>query len=477
MVHPEVVDGSDPKAVQDTRVLIDCLHELAKGADRPVRDCTKYPDVVWLGELPDGMLRSDAASGHRLLVAEHRPAAQAPELPPLLRGRVSAAVAAEPALQVPPLVEPAGQSGAANVASPEEGQVPDDGPAEITSGSQRDTPEIAAAYQTWAGRWQRWAQRELAERPYRQQYQRLYRMAKQIQRDGETFEAVLAVGLVQIGAVRARARVRRHVLTAPVTVVVDPVSVDITVALVPGESCRLEDTDFLSESDGYTSEFIAAVRAEVDDSSFQVLSGRGLQAVQTWSERAFGLERAMPFNAGTDHPDLTQDAGARSVRWAPALIVREHGRRSVVGFYESIARQLKRPGARSPLGLGQLLYGLERPQRMAWGSRGRPVPPALGKDPLFPNVVNAAQRDVLDRLQQDTSVVVQGPPGTGKTHTISNLVAALLAEGKRVLVTSAKGQALTVLRDQLPPKMRSLCVLQRSAWEGGEADLRHSLGR
>ena len=467
MVHPAVVDGSDPKAVRDTRVLIDCLQELVKGAERPVRNCAKYPEVVWLGDLPEGMLHPDAATGRRLLVAKHRPVTQPPALPAVLRGRVSATAAAVPALQTPGLVE---------VPPAEDGQDQDGGPAAITDGSQQGFSEAVTAYGAWAQRWQRWSRRELAEQPYRRQYQQLYRMAKKVQQDSDGFEVVLAVGLVQIGAGRPSARVRRHLLTVPVTVAVDQHSVEITVDLAVGMSCRLEDSDFLSESDGYTSEFIAKVRAEVDDDAFHPLSDRGTQALATWAQRAFGLDRAVPFDPGADHPDLTQKAGEYSVHRAPALILREHGRRSVLGFYESIARSLKQPGARSPLGLAQLLYDLERPQRIAWGSGGRPVPPALGGDPLFPMVTNAAQHDVLDKLQRETSVVVQGPPGTGKTHTISNLVAALLAEGKRVLVTSAKSKALEVLRGQLPPRMRSLCVLQHGPWQGGSSDLQHSLG-
>ncbi len=54
--------------------------------------------------------------------------------------------------------------------------------------------------------------------------------------------------------------------------------------------------------------------------------------------------------------------------------------------------------------------------------------------------------------------VVQGPPGTGKSHTISNLISHLLAHGKRVLVTSEKEHALTVLRDKLPAEIRELAV-------------------
>lgn len=49
----------------------------------------------------------------------------------------------------------------------------------------------------------------------------------------------------------------------------------------------------------------------------------------------------------------------------------------------------------------------------------------------------------------DSGVVVEGPPGTGKTHTIANLVSALLARGQRILVTSEtlrRGRQMTLKR-------------------------------
>ncbi|OSP44463.1 histidine kinase [Streptomyces sp. 13-12-16] len=469
MARPAVRDGRDPKAVRDTRVLIDCLQELVRGAvSKTIRDCAKYPETVWLADAPDGTVRRAVDADPRIMVVKHRPPQEAPRLPAILHGRVSAEAAATAGPQPPGLIDntPSDRQMADDQAVVEENQ-----PA-LEGGSS----EERKAYETWAGKWMRWSQEELAAEPQRRLHQQLYRIAKKIEQDSDTFEVVLAVGLLQLGAGRPSARVRRHIVTTPVTLTVEPASINVTVSLVPEHPGRLEDTDFLSESDGYTSELLGVVRSAVEDVPFHPLSDRAAQAVRSWAQRAFGVDRVLPFDPTGQHPDLTAEPQTRSLHLAPALVLREHSQRSVLGFYESIARALKRPGAQAPLGLAQLLYDLEPEHRTAWGSRNGSVPPALGPDPLFPMVTNAAQRDVLDRLQRDTSVVVQGPPGTGKTHTISNLIAALLADGKRVLVTSAKSQALNVLRDQLPSKLRSMCVIQGDQWQGGNSDLSQSLG-
>jgi AAA domain len=79
-----------------------------------------------------------------------------------------------------------------------------------------------------------------------------------------------------------------------------------------------------------------------------------------------------------------------------------------------------------------------------------PAPEWLTEDQVgFPFPSNPAQRQVADALEKNALVIVQGPPGTGKSLTIANLVAHLVSEGKSVLVTSHKQQALTVVRDKL----------------------------
>ncbi|MFF7549681.1 AAA domain-containing protein [Streptomyces canus] len=435
--------------------MIDCLQELVRGAiSKTIRNCAKYPETLWLADAPDGIVRRAVDADPRILVVKHRPPKEAPRLPTILLGRVSAEAAATAGPQPPGLIDDA----------PRVRQVIDDqaGVEESQLALDSGSSEERKAYESWAGKWVRWSQEELAAEPQRRLHQQLYRMAKKIEQDSDTFEVVLAVGLLQLGAERPSARVRRHIVTAPVTLTIEPASINVTVSLVPEHPGRLEDTDFLSESDGYTSELLGVVRSAVEDVPFHPLSDRAAQAVRSWAQRAFGVDSVLPFDPTGQHPDLTAEPQVRSLHLAPALILREHSQRSVLGFYESIARALKRPGAQAPLGLAQLLYDLEPEHRTAWGSRHGSVPPALGPDPLFPMITNAAQRDVLDRLQRDTSVVVQGPPGTGKTHTISNLIAALLADGKRVLVTSAKSQALKVLRDQLPSALQHVRDPKRS---------------
>jgi very-short-patch-repair endonuclease len=83
---------------------------------------------------------------------------------------------------------------------------------------------------------------------------------------------------------------------------------------------------------------------------------------------------------------------------------------------------------------------------------------AAPHDLFFPKPFNDEQVRIVQLLEAFDGVAVQGPPGTGKTHTIANIICHWLATGRRVLVTSMKEAALTVLRDQLPEEIRPLAI-------------------
>jgi very-short-patch-repair endonuclease len=62
---------------------------------------------------------------------------------------------------------------------------------------------------------------------------------------------------------------------------------------------------------------------------------------------------------------------------------------------------------------------------------------------------DSSQQRVIAAVLAGQSGVIQGPPGTGKSQTIANLIAALVAAGKRVLFVAEKRAALDVVLQRL----------------------------
>lgn len=62
---------------------------------------------------------------------------------------------------------------------------------------------------------------------------------------------------------------------------------------------------------------------------------------------------------------------------------------------------------------------------------------------------DSSQADAVRHALAGQSMVIEGPPGTGKSQTITNIIAAALASGKRVLFVAEKLAALTVVKKRL----------------------------
>ncbi|HSD84429.1 MAG TPA: DUF3320 domain-containing protein, partial [Anaerolineae bacterium] len=62
---------------------------------------------------------------------------------------------------------------------------------------------------------------------------------------------------------------------------------------------------------------------------------------------------------------------------------------------------------------------------------------------------DASQQEAIEAAKAGVSFVMQGPPGTGKSQTITNIIAEMLAAGKRVLFVSQKMAALEVVQQRL----------------------------
>ena len=62
---------------------------------------------------------------------------------------------------------------------------------------------------------------------------------------------------------------------------------------------------------------------------------------------------------------------------------------------------------------------------------------------------DSSQQEAVQAALAGVSFVLQGPPGTGKSQTITNMIAELMANGKRVLFVSQKMAALDVVQGNL----------------------------
>lgn len=66
-----------------------------------------------------------------------------------------------------------------------------------------------------------------------------------------------------------------------------------------------------------------------------------------------------------------------------------------------------------------------------------------------PIPADGSQLSAIERTVRGESFVLEGPPGTGKSQTITNVIAASMAAGKRVLFVAEKQAALDVVQSRL----------------------------
>lgn len=90
---------------------------------------------------------------------------------------------------------------------------------------------------------------------------------------------------------------------------------------------------------------------------------------------------------------------------------------------------------------------------------------------------DSSQRVAIAATEQGRSFVLDGPPGTGKSQTISNIIATLMASGKRVLFVSEKAVALDVVRDRLTHRGLGPLLFELHSHKAARSEVAQNLGR
>ncbi|MGE5827157.1 MAG: AAA domain-containing protein [Micromonosporaceae bacterium] len=456
--------STDRELIATTSALVEFLRDVALARRRRITDVAEYETVLWLAELPAEVSVDTDAGPSEALFAVPRVRAEAPPQPPAaLTNWLDPEHVRDSSLTAPPL-RPAGPVWVVVAQAGGRGMSAQVRPL-------AEAPEVTRAYETWLPVWQAWAGRDRMTTGIRGWYQALASAAHLVSAQEDQYELVLGTGLVGWRSPSGTV-LRNHVLVTRLHAVVDPERDEVRVFVDADGVTRVQDRELLDSEPGFDASRVEALHDQVRDGAVAAPLVDCEPLAKVWAERA--LDEISPFVA--EWAPFVEAPTQAEVRFAPAVVLRRRERASLIGYYDEMLAALRGPQAKAPLGLAQLVTSMEAPERLAWlEAEGATAGELLGADPLFPLPANPEQMRIMERLRGNNGVVVQGPPGTGKTHTIANLVSALLAQGQRVLVTSQKAQALRVLREKLPAEVAKLCVSVTDLDRGGSSELEASV--
>ncbi|GLY33470.1 AAA domain-containing protein [Kineosporia sp. NBRC 101731] len=457
---------SAQEARVQTRKLIDFLVEITESAERnPELDILQADRqewrLWWLEDMPPGGPNVDLACVSGTLLRMLPPARPlAPPPPAAVATWLDPTVDREVPAQEPRLLEQA---------STQVAQLGTD------SGSQASPTSIPGSvvrqFERWLVSWQEWAQHRRQAEQLQPLYDYLADVCAQIEQRDNDYELVLCRGLVRWQAPDGTV-VRRHLVTEQLLPTVNSKSAEVVLDSANG-SRRYEDSQVFGTFESYQHDRGSQARQTVEQGFQDTLPGpQIIRHLGDW----VGQCLLTGVRAATTGAERIEPGTTVEVSDSPALILRPRSKAALAEAYKKISRQLRDDECPVPVAMSQLITDTDAHQRQEWVlAQGGTSGDVLGQDPRFPLAANEQQEQVMDLLRRETGVVVQGPPGTGKTHTIANLVSALLARGQRVLVTSEKDQALRVLRDKIPQELRHLCVLLAGGGRSAAEELEQGL--
>lgn len=470
----------------DRQQAVQVMRYLAKAQElvsKTIRDMDDYPQHLRFGDVPrdDGRCRSIAwcDDEEAWLRIERQDCPVVPELPDECQPWVDHESLEDPH-NVPQLrreiLNPEWDE-----CAEEEPESPDAGPVEENFEHADGSPvpqwlvlsdffQVTELWELYLEDWTEWASRCCLWEQGQQAYEQLYTIHRTQRRESATQEVVLGVGVLtwQTGHNHT---IRRPLLTVPVTVDLDASSGEITVLRSgPSTGCRLE-LDMLEinerpEGDDLEEVVrqIAEIACIVDRKSVLPLLNSLTNLLS--ADARFDRGLAIPCSPRR-HP---------RVSFSPVLISRPHDQRPFFAALQTARKQLEGGGPITSAFGGSV--GQQNGTITLGGQDdGSPSSGPTAEDVLFPHAANDEQRRIVRRLQGQGTMVVKGPPGTGKTQTILNLMCHSLANGKRVLVTSAKPNPLQEISKRLLEDMRPLCVSILGKGQQDLVDMRSAVDR
>ena len=426
-----------------------------------VRDIQKYNKVLWFGDMPQdqdcqsGAWSDDYEEGQPLLEVRKQKFDKCPDPPKSIVHWVDSEALRQATLEMPPLRTVIYESG--DDSELEEGETPP-----LVEHLLIDHPEVREAYDLYCPKWEAWSNDHQRRTKIQGVYSDLFHLHTQVKNQGEVFELVLGLGLLdwqpKIGD-RELLPITRHTVSARIELKFDAERGVIRV-LPSGEGIQLQIEDDMLEMGirpGRSEhEMFEDVLAEIEDGLWDRVQLH--KALNTWAGQ---ISPDSEWSPELDRQP--RNGNSPTISFAPALILRKRNQAGTVRIYEQIIEQLSADSSDVPCCWNRLVNYIkdESSDFDVDNNNSNVLLESKSTEPseiYFPLTSNREQRRIVTAMEHHTGVLVQGPPGTGKSQTIANLMCHLLASGKRVLITAENGRALRVLNKMLPPEIRPLCI-------------------
>lgn len=323
-----------------------------------------------------------------------------------------------------------------------------------------DFPEIQPTWEQYIEKeWWSWAENDRRKEKVQDCYNQLFRLHRAKLQMGDQYELILSVGCLSwVDPKETNEKIKRHVLTLAATVKFDSTNAVVTVQADGSMSDVHLETDMLrlnQKPDEVTDLLLKERKVELGT---DILCDKAKDLLKS-------MAHGLPSGDGKfiDTLDEVPPSPTNSpiICFSPALILRKRSTRTLISFCEQIETNLDDnlgilpPAVRTVVGEQGVNDGFEGSNKEI-EKRGKYNESG---EVYFPLAANNEQKLIIERLESQIGVLVQGPPGTGKSQTIANLICHLLANGKKVLITSQKTPALRVLKGKLPSSVADLCVL------------------
>ena len=165
-------------------------------------------------------------------------------------------------------------------------------------------------------------------------------------------------------------------------------------------------------------------------------------------------------------------------RWAVRRFVTlAHFPFARLAMFQDLDEAQWRGGLASHPVLASLFGGQEAGSSMFAAEHDVDAPTVSAKVPALVLDADASQHSAVYDVMCGKDLVIEGPPGTGKSQTITNIIAAALAGGKRVLFVADKQAALQVVKDRLDKVGLGDFCLELHSGKARKTDVLTSLGR